>query len=133
MKLLEREQTENNERLIKVLEYLECPQYLRKTLFPPHKYLEHVGLLNPIESTHHLKRYDNWIYREGVVVDNLPMKKDASGSWVDVGLVNVNSALFQVKIEQLVIILFEASTSRPYDSAWSKSYCKESRRQWKET
>lgn len=24
-------------------------------------------------------------------MDNLPMKKDASGSWVDVGLINVNS------------------------------------------
>lgn len=37
-----RAQEENNQQLIKILEYLECPQYLRKTLFRPHKYLEHV-------------------------------------------------------------------------------------------
>ena len=83
-----REQSENNERLVKVLEYLECPQYLRKSLFPQHKYLEHVGLLNPLESPHHLRRDDHWEYREGVVVD-LP-NKDGKGSWVDVGLMNVS-------------------------------------------
>lgn len=41
-------QTENNEQLIKILEYMECPQYLRKSLFPPHKYLEHVGKIEKL-------------------------------------------------------------------------------------
>jgi hypothetical protein len=36
-------QSENTQQLVKILEYLECPQYLRKSLFPPHKHLEHVG------------------------------------------------------------------------------------------
>ncbi len=83
-----RDQTENNERMIKVLEYLECPQYLRKALFPPHKYLENVGLLNPLEAPHHLRRDDECEFREGVVTDKLP-SKDGKGSWVDIGLMNV--------------------------------------------
>lgn len=34
---------ETNEQTLKILEYLECPQYLRKSLFPPNKHLEYVG------------------------------------------------------------------------------------------
>ncbi|RMZ99481.1 hypothetical protein BpHYR1_028730 [Brachionus plicatilis] len=75
-----------NEQLIKILEYLECPQYLRKALFPPHKYLEHVGLLHPLEAHHHFKLNDHWEYRDGVVTD-IP-SKDGKGSWVDIGLLN---------------------------------------------
>jgi predicted SPOUT superfamily RNA methylase MTH1 len=85
------EQNENNERLVKVLEYLECPQYLRKALFPPHRYLEAVGLLNPIETPHHLRKTDQWEYREGVVVD-MP-NKDGKGSFVDIGLMHVSFLL----------------------------------------
>ena len=85
-------QTENMEQLIKVMEYLECPQYLRKSLFPPHRYLEHVGLLSPLESTHHLKLNDEWTYREGVVTD-IP-SKEGHGSYVDIGLMNVTRPLF---------------------------------------
>jgi predicted SPOUT superfamily RNA methylase MTH1 len=73
--------------LVKVLEYLECPQYLRKAIFPPHRYLEAVGLLNPIETPHHLRKHDQWEFREGVVVD-MP-NKDGKGSFVDIGLMHV--------------------------------------------
>ena len=80
-------QKENYQHVIKVLEYLECPQYLRKQLFPSHKYLEHVGLVSPVEAPHHLKLHDEWTYREGVVTDT--PTKDDRGSWVDIGLKNV--------------------------------------------
>jgi predicted SPOUT superfamily RNA methylase MTH1 len=71
---------------------LECPQYLRKSLFPPHKYLEHVGLLSPLEAPHHLKINDEWTYREGVITD-IPIKEN-KGSWVDIGLKNVKYIFF---------------------------------------
>ena len=54
--------------MAKILEYLECPQYLRKTLFPLHADLQFAGLLNPLASTHHLTNQDYDIpFREGVV------------------------------------------------------------------
>lgn len=37
------------------LQYLETPQYLRKYLFKMHPDLNNVGLMNPVESSHHLR------------------------------------------------------------------------------
>ena len=68
---------------IKNLQYLETPQYLRKALFPMSKDLELSGLMNPLESQHHLRK-DEWSpYREGCVLD-----RPVSGeySWVNIGL-----------------------------------------------
>ena len=45
------------------------------------------GLMNPIESSHHLKTEEYCEYREGVVL-NRPSKEGA-GSWVDIGLFKV--------------------------------------------
>ncbi|CAG0885807.1 unnamed protein product [Cyprideis torosa] len=55
--------------MVKVLEYLECPQYLRKRFFPLSADLRFAGLLNPLDCGHHL-RGDNReaLYREGVVL-----------------------------------------------------------------
>lgn len=66
------------------LQYLETPQYLRKTLFPRSDDLVFSGLMNPLDSSHHL-RIDEWCpYREGCVL-NRPLKK-GEGSWVNIGL-----------------------------------------------
>jgi predicted SPOUT superfamily RNA methylase MTH1 len=66
------------------LQYLETPQYLRKTLFPRSDDLVCSGLMNPLESSHHV-RIDEWCaYREGCVL-NRPVKK-GEGSWVNIGL-----------------------------------------------
>lgn len=66
------------------LQYLETPQYLRKTLFPRCEDLANCGLMNPLDSNHHL-RIDEWCdYREGVVL-NRPVK-DNEGSWCNIGL-----------------------------------------------
>lgn len=79
---------------IRNLEYVvgnrqETPQYLRKTLFPMHPDLKYSGLLNPLDTPHHL-RADEWSkYREGVTVER-PMKAEA-GSWVNIGLRNVTT------------------------------------------
>ena len=68
----------------KNLEYLETPQYLRKTLFPKHTALRFASLMNPLDTPHHM-RYGEWSrYREGVVI-NRPIK-DSKGSWVNIGI-----------------------------------------------
>jgi predicted SPOUT superfamily RNA methylase MTH1 len=68
------------------LEYLETPQYLRKALFPMHPDLRYSGLLNPLDTPHHLRSDERFEYREGVVVER-PSK--AGQSWVNVGLKRV--------------------------------------------
>lgn len=76
--------------LTKILQYLETPQYLRKAFFPISQDLKYVGLMNPIESSHHLKADEYCQYREGVVM-NRPVKEGA-GSWVEIGLLRVFSS-----------------------------------------
>lgn len=80
--------------MARILQYLECPQYLRKLLFPKHADLQYAGLLNPLDSPHHMKATDVVPYREGVVLDR-PTKKE-QGSFVDCG------ALKQVKINKVL-------------------------------
>eukprot|EP00794_Sanderia_malayensis_P015660 gene15660-17240_t len=70
--------------LARILQYLECPQYLRKFLFPRHPDLKYAGLLNPLDCPHHMRIDDICTYREGVVLDR-PVKK-GGGSYVNVGL-----------------------------------------------
>jgi predicted SPOUT superfamily RNA methylase MTH1 len=72
------------EYMIKILQYLETPQYLRKRIFPISANLKHVGLIMPLECHHHLLQDHIFEYREGVVLKR-PFKNE-SGSWVDIGL-----------------------------------------------
>ena len=67
----------------RLLQYLECPSYLRKALFPVHSDLALAGLLPPLDTPHHMRREDVSLYREGVVVEN---KVSADGCYVNVGL-----------------------------------------------
>lgn len=110
-------------QMIKILQYLECPQYLRKYLFPIQKDLQLAGLwllsefsnwcqyrasglCNPLDSTHHLKTSDVCQYREGVVTKQ-PVKEGKS-CHVYIGLqkdVQIDRALKQnvrvtVKLEE---------------------------------
>ncbi|KAL3214434.1 hypothetical protein MRX96_034903 [Rhipicephalus microplus] len=71
-------------QLARVLQYLECPQYLRKHLFPLHRDLQFAGLLNPLDCPHHLRATEESPYREGIVA-RLPVK-GGSGSYVNCGL-----------------------------------------------
>lgn len=73
-------------QLARILQYLECPQYLRKYFFPLHKDLQFAGLLNPLDAPHHLRQQDISLYREGVVT-NKP-NKVGKGSQVNIGLLN---------------------------------------------
>ena len=47
-------EAEKEKRIIKnIIGYAECPQYLRKQLFPIHRDLEFVGVLPPLATPHH--------------------------------------------------------------------------------
>ncbi|XP_043222003.1 putative methyltransferase C9orf114 isoform X1 [Amphibalanus amphitrite] len=72
------------EQLSRLLQYMECPQYLRKLLFPVHEDLRFAGLLNPLDCPHHLRRTEESEFREGVVAD-LPAVKGRY-SLVNIGL-----------------------------------------------
>lgn len=50
-------------QLARILQYLECPQYLRKHFFPIHKDLEFAGLLNPLDAPHHLRMSNDFQFR----------------------------------------------------------------------
>ncbi|XP_069775361.1 putative methyltransferase C9orf114 homolog isoform X2 [Narcine bancroftii] len=73
-----------NVQLARILQYLECPQYLRKFFFPKHQDLQFAGLLNPLDSPHHVRIDEDSEYREGVVVDR--PSKPKKGSFVNCGL-----------------------------------------------
>ncbi|XP_048766893.2 putative methyltransferase C9orf114 homolog [Ostrea edulis] len=73
-----------NIQMARILQYLECPQYLRKSFFPHHKDLQYAGILNPLDSPHHMRAEDELPYREGVVL-NKPVKA-GRGSLVNCGL-----------------------------------------------
>lgn len=71
--------------LARLLQYLETPQYLRKSLFPVHPDLQYAGLINPLDTPHHLRANQDSLYREGVVL-NRPVKSGSKGSWVNAGI-----------------------------------------------
>lgn len=54
--------------MVHLMEYLETPQYLRRTLFPVHNNLKYAGLLNPIDAPHHCRKGEKSMYREGLVM-----------------------------------------------------------------
>ncbi|CDW57349.1 Methyltrn RNA 3 domain containing protein [Trichuris trichiura] len=74
-----------NAIMVKILRFLECPQYLRKHLFPLSPDLRWAGLLNPLNSSHHLTKDELSIpFREAVVLEK--PSKPGHGSWCYAGL-----------------------------------------------
>jgi predicted SPOUT superfamily RNA methylase MTH1 len=76
--------TRSMAQLARVLQYLECPQYLRKHFFPIHDDLKYAGVLNPTDMPHHLRASEESLYREGVVVEREGAKEGTS--FVNIGL-----------------------------------------------
>eukprot|EP00743_Colponemidia_sp_Colp-15_P005948 GILK01006394.1.p1 GENE.GILK01006394.1~~GILK01006394.1.p1 ORF type:complete len:372 (+),score=46.71 GILK01006394.1:45-1160(+) len=66
------------------LQYLETPQYLRKSFFPVHPDLRNAGLMYPLDSPHHMRIDEQVKYREGVVLDR--PTSSGEGSWVNCGM-----------------------------------------------
>jgi hypothetical protein len=75
--------SEPNAFLARVLQFCECPQYLRRAFFPMHPDLQFAGLLAPIDAPHHVRADDHCPYREGIVLDK---KTTAKGSLINCGV-----------------------------------------------
>ncbi|CAL8318230.1 unnamed protein product [Lota lota] len=71
-------------QLARILQYLECPQYLRKCFFPKHQDLQYAGLLNPLDIPHHMRVDEESEYREGIILDR--PTKPGKGSLVNCGM-----------------------------------------------
>lgn len=63
-----RPRSNNQEYMARLLQYCECPQYLRRNFFPMHPDLQFAGLLAPIDAPHHVREGDRSKYREGIVM-----------------------------------------------------------------
>nr|XP_031533494.1 putative methyltransferase C9orf114 homolog isoform X2 [Vicugna pacos] len=59
-------------------------KYLRKAFFPKHQDLQFAGLLNPLDSPHHMRQDEESEFREGVVVDR--PTRPGQGSFVNCGM-----------------------------------------------
>ncbi|GAB2210268.1 hypothetical protein Droror1_Dr00015531 [Drosera rotundifolia] len=70
--------------LIKILKYLETPQYLRKILFSKQNSLRYVGVLPPLDAPHHLRKHEWALYREGITLKE--RAPNSTSTVVDVGL-----------------------------------------------
>lgn len=51
------------QQLVRILQYLECPQYLRKSLFPLHEELQNIGVAPPLDIPHHLREHETSRFR----------------------------------------------------------------------
>lgn len=51
------------EQMARILQFLECPQYLRKDLFPIHPDLQYAGLIAPLDIPHHLRKHEALPFR----------------------------------------------------------------------
>ena len=71
--------------MARVLQYIDCPQYLRRSFFPMHGDLQFAGLLPPLDAPHHVRAGEKSKYREGVVLDKKGNGPDA-GSLVNCGI-----------------------------------------------
>ncbi|MCD6248228.1 MAG: hypothetical protein J7J17_02110 [Hadesarchaea archaeon] len=77
-------QEEESNLIVKLLQYMETPQYLRKLIFPRARELRYAGLLPPLRTPHHPLRDERTKigdYREGVVVES-----SDRGSVLELGL-----------------------------------------------
>jgi hypothetical protein len=69
--------------MARVLQYCECPQYLRRHFFPMHPDLQFAGLLSPIDAPHHVREGEPSPFREGVVFEKIGPN---GGSLVNCGI-----------------------------------------------
>lgn len=68
---------ERLQRLVKLFEYAECPQYLRKRLFAIEPDLKYAGLIHPLEAQHHLRTSQiDCPYREGVTIKYVDLENN---------------------------------------------------------
>merc|ERR1719223_89594 len=71
--------------MARILQYCECPQYLRRHFFPMRPDLQFAGLLPPLDAPHHVRILDRSPFREGVVLEKKGTRENA-GSLVSCGI-----------------------------------------------
>ncbi|KAL0323567.1 UNVERIFIED_CONTAM: putative methyltransferase C9o [Sesamum angustifolium] len=98
--------------LIRILKYLETPQYLRKSLFPKHNSLRFVGLLPPLDAPHHLRKHEWASYREGITREKVD--RGSGGTLVDVGL--SKNVMIDEVLEPGIRVTVEMGTNRNLDA-----------------
>ncbi|BBN06250.1 methyltransferase [Marchantia polymorpha subsp. ruderalis] len=101
--------------LARLLQFLETPQYLRKSLYSVHVSLKYAGMLPPIDPPHHLRQMEWLPYREGVVVEKRP---DDGGSFVNVGIVK------DVRISQFIKAGTRVTVAMGDDPSYKKLYAR---------
>ncbi|WCJ23711.1 hypothetical protein M5689_005722 [Euphorbia peplus] len=98
--------------LIRILRYLETPQYLRKTLFPKHNSLRFVGLLPPLDAPHHLRKHEWCQFREGITLNE--KAPNSVGTLIDVGL--SKNVVVDQALEPGIRVTVAMGTNRNLDS-----------------
>ena len=94
-------------QLARLLQYLECPQYLRKDFFPRHNDLSMAGLMNPLDSPHHMRALDKSKYREGVVLDR-PTKSNKglfNNYYLFIRFIFINFVVIELPIILSIVVL----------------------------
>lgn len=86
-KRADRPRSDPQEFMARLLQYCECPQYLRRQFFPMHPDLQFTGLLAPIDAPHHVRGEDRSKYREGSVMKDKSNRSEGS-SLVNCGIRN---------------------------------------------
>mmetsp|Transcript_11618 Transcript_11618/g.15136 ORF Transcript_11618/g.15136 Transcript_11618/m.15136 type:complete len:418 (-) Transcript_11618:75-1328(-) len=74
--------------MARILQYMECPQYLRRNFFPMHYDLKYAGLLCPLDAPHHVRVGEKSKYREGVSLSDEKAGKTSTDttSFVNIGV-----------------------------------------------
>ena len=77
---------EKDLKLIKtILKYIECPQYLRKLLFPISNSLKYAGLLPPLATPHHQINDIMQKQPEGGIREGIVLKSNEKESIIEIG------------------------------------------------
>jgi len=76
------QRTDGSVFMARLLQYLECPQYLRKAIFPMHPDLRCVGLVAPLDAANHPRATEQCAYREGLISEKGGSKDGRSGAIV---------------------------------------------------
>ncbi|MHA1972189.1 MAG: putative RNA uridine N3 methyltransferase [Candidatus Hodarchaeales archaeon] len=115
-------------KIKRILEYIECPQYLRKKLFPISRDTAAVGVLSPLATPHHIKSKEikrNDIRDAVIFLHQGRMVGDVGGRNL-LEVVNPPKRTFVDKIQRVTVKVIEQDKTlklyilpkRPTDKYW---------------
>lgn len=96
--LNEQDGMEDGKFIAEILEYMDTPQYLRKSAFPLRSELKHVGILPPLRTPHHPVDKNPKVgdYRQGFTV-----KRSKKGTYVDIGMDKLAFCKEQLSVKKI--------------------------------